>query len=162
MNSFHSAMAIAGGVLSQPVWRLRNVFGLLPADRQEALADLQAAASHAQAFGVYNSMYAQSVHSTTAASMPWMLPHLQQIAFASHASPSFADDEDGAAVGGAVDAPPRVNLDKFRALHQLISALLKARSRLFPFLVVVQVQQFFVMDKLEHAAAADASRAPDK
>lgn len=133
MNSFHSAAALWGGMSCDAVWRLRSAFTGLSAEQKQYVAHLEVSLSSWRGYAAYKRLYLDALASGSPV-VPFLLPHLQGLVLVSVSSPS--------AFGSLVNWP------KFAALQKLLADMRLGVGNRFPFLVVVQIQNFLQTEKL--------------
>lgn len=136
MNSFQSCAAIWGGISNDAVWRLKPAFQALPPEQKAFVGQLEVSLSSWRGYSAYKRQFLEIVSTSLSTPVvPFLLPHLQAIAVASHAAPTYV-------------APGVVNVHKFLTLFRLLADLRLGAQVRFPFLVVVQIQNFLQTNKL--------------
>ncbi len=133
LNSFHSAAALWGGVSCEAVWRLKSAFAGLSADQKALVSQLEVNLSSWRGYAAYKRLYLE-VSAAGVSAIPFLQPHLQSLVMVSLASPSL--------FGSLVNWP------KFVTLQRLLAELKLGGQNRFPFLVVVQIQNFLQTEKL--------------
>jgi hypothetical protein len=140
LHSYHSAAALWGGISCERVWRLKAAFAGLSNEHKLLVSQLEVSLSSWRGFSAYKRMYLD-VSAAGIPTIPFLQPHLQGLVMVSLASPS--------AFGSLINWP------KFVTLQKLLADLKLGGYNCFPFLVVVQIQNFLQTEKLSFYLAKE-------